>query len=296
MNDLNDMAIFSKVAELGGISAAARAMHMPKSRVSRRVAAVEDELGVRLLERTTRSVRLTEVGGIYYQHCKRIVEEARCARESVNQMLDSPRGHLRISASVTIGQHLLAPHIGEFIANYPEVEIELNLNNRRVDIITEGYDLVVRVGDLEDSTLVSKRLGTDHAMLFASPDYLQRCGTPRQVDELQKHRCLVMSDSARPDQWTLTGPKKNIKTISVKPYATANDLTTLRQIAIDGGGIVLLPGYLGRPALRSKHLWRVLPKWHTPPFSYYALYPSHRGATLKIRAWLDFFADKLSTA
>ena len=133
MIDLNDMLIFSKVAEVQGISPAARALRMPKSKVSRRMVALENELGVRLLERSTRAVHLTEVGEIYFQHCKRIVEEANSARESVHQMLNAPRGHLRISTSVTIGQFLLAPHLGEFMATYPEVELEVDLNNRRVD-------------------------------------------------------------------------------------------------------------------------------------------------------------------
>ena len=127
MIDLNDMLIFAKVAETQGISPAARALHMPKSRVSRRMAALETALGARLLERTTRSVRLTEVGNIYYQHCQRIVEEADSARESVNQVFDTPRGHLRISTSVAIGQNLIASYLGEFVQLYPEIDIEINV-------------------------------------------------------------------------------------------------------------------------------------------------------------------------
>ena len=294
MNDLNDMVIFSKVAELEGISPAARALRMPKSKVSRRMAALEDELGVRLLERSTRSVHLTEVGTIYFQHCKRVVEESISARESVDQMLEAPRGHLRISTSVTIGQHLLGPHIGEFIGIYPEIEIEVNLNNRRVDVIAEGFDTVVRVGDLQDSTLVSRRLGSDCLMFFASPDYLKCWGTPKRVSELTNHRFLVMSDSAKPGDWTLIGPKKQQETLSVHPYVTANDLTMIRQIAVDSGGIALLPGYMSRDFEKSGGLCRVLRGWRTPSFSYYALYPSHRGVTLKLRAWLDFIVNKLN--
>ena len=294
MNDLNDMVIFSKVAELQGISAAARALRMPKSKISRRMAALEDELGVRLLERSTRSVHLSEIGDIYFQHCKRIVEEANSARESVAQMLEAPRGHLRVSASVAIGQHLLAPHIGTFMKAYPEIEVELNLTNRRVDIIAEGFDLAIRVGELQDSTLISKRFGTDYLKLFASPEYLRKLGTPKRLRDLEKHRLLVMSDSAKPAQWTLLGPKKRQELISAQPCATSNDLTMVRQMACDDGGIALLPGYLSEASEKSGRLRRVLPSWRTPSFSYYALYPSHRGVTLKIRAWLDFFSKRLN--
>lgn len=293
MHDLNDMVIFSKVAELQGISPAARAMRIPKSKVSRRMVALEDELGVRLLERSTRAVHLTEVGKIYFQHCKRIVEEANSARESVQHMLDAPRGHLRISTSVTIGQYLLAPHLGEFMAEYPEIEIDVNLNNRRVDVIAEGFDLVVRVGDLQDSTLVSKRLGSDHLKLFASPEYLKKNGTPKQLSDLDEHKLLVMSDSARPGQWTLTGPGNQQETVSANPYATTNDLAMIRQIAIDDSGITLLPGFLSAAPEKSGKLRRILPDWRTTTIYYHALYPSHRGVTLKLRAWLDFFQHKL---
>ncbi len=292
MNDLNNMVIFAKVAEFQGISPAARALGIPKSKVSRRMAALENQLGVRLLERTTRAVHLTEVGDIYYQHCKRIAEEAISAQESVNQMLETPRGHLRVSASVTIGQYLIAPHLGEFIANYPEVEVEVILNNRRVDVIAEGFDLVIRVGDLQDSTLVSKYLGSDNAMLFASSSYLKNFGSPKRITDLEDHRFLTMSGSPQADQWVLVGPKNQKEVISIHPYTAVNDLTVLRQLALDGVGIAFLPSYLEKNTIKSKKLHRVLPGWQSPLFNYHALYPSHRGVTLKVRAWLDFYADK----
>ena len=294
MDDLNDMAIFAKVAELQGISPAARALRMPKSKISRRMAALEDELGVRLLERSTRAVHLTEVGEIYFQHCKRIVEEASSARESVTQMLEAPRGHLRISASVAIGQHLLTPFLGEFMALNPEIELEVQLENRRVDLIREGYDLVVRLGNLEDSALISKSLGEDHAILVASTSYLKEMGTPQRLSDLKNHRFLVMGDSRRFDHWALVGPDERHETVDVGQYATLNDLTMIRQVAIDGGGIALLPRYLcSDDVISSGELCQVLSKWRSPTIRFYALYPSHRSMTLKLRALLDFLVAKL---
>ena len=295
MNDLNDMAIFAKVAEYQGISPAARALRMPKSKVSRRMAALEDELGVRLLERSTRAVHLTEVGKIYFQHCKQIVEEAASARESVIRMLEVPRGHLRISASVAIGQHLLTPFLSEFMTLYPEIELEVQLENRRVDLIREGYDLVVRVGNLEDSALVSKPLGEDHLIMVASAGYLEKMGIPKHLGDLKNHHLLVMGDSRDVDHWTLVDSNKHQEIVDVRQHTTLNDLTMIRQVAIDGGGIALLPRYLCSDELISSGtLCQVLRDWRTPKFRFYALYPSHRGVTLKLRAWLDFFGNKLN--
>ncbi|CAM2063972.1 LysR family transcriptional regulator [Sulfidibacter corallicola] len=293
MNDLNDMLIFAKVAELSGISPAARALRMPKSKVSRRMATLEEALGVRLLERSTRSVHLTEAGQIYYRHCKRIVEEANSARESLSQLLETPRGHLRINASVAIGQHLLGPHLGEFLAKYPEIELEVHLENRRVDLIAEGYDAVVRLGDLGDSALINTRLGGDRAALFAAPAYLARAGTPRILADLAGHRFLVMGDSPKYNQWVLVDGDGRQETVEVVPFAVLNDLTMIRQLAIDGGGIAMLPSYLSREPVRSGDLVRILSPWCSPTFWFYAVYPSHRGATLKLKAWLDFYRDKL---
>ena len=294
MNDLNDLAIFAKVAELNGISTAARALRMQKSTVSRRVAALESELGVRLLERTTRAVRLTEVGEIYFGHCRRIVEEATSARESVARMLEEPRGSLRIGASVAIGQYLLAPHLAGFMARYPEIEIEVQLDNRRVDLIRESYDVVVRVGRLSDSTLISKPLGEDHAVLVAAPDYLEQHGTPETPTDLKKHRFLAMTNTPQFDLWELIGPDGQREAISIGTHAVLNDLTMIRRLALDGSGVARLPRYLcGDDLEKTGALVQVLPGWRSGTFPYCALYPSRIGVTLKLRAFLDYFADAL---
>ncbi len=292
MNDLNDMVIFAKVAEFQGISSAARALGMPKSRVSRRIALLENALGVRLLERTTRAVHLTEVGGIYYQHCKRIAEEAMSAQESVNQMLEVPRGHLSVSASVAIGQYLIAPHLGEFIESYPEVEVEIVLNNRRVDVIAEGFDLVIRVGELQDSTLIGKHLGVDNAKMFASRDYLKKVGVPKGLTDLHDHRFVTLSGSPHANQWVLIGPENQKEVVPIHTHISVNDLTMIRHMASDGVGIALLPSYMKDNSMGADNLQQVLPGWQSPPFHYHALYPSRRGVSLKVKAWLSFFENK----
>ncbi len=293
MINLNDMVLFAKVAELQGISPAARILQIPKSRVSRRVAALEEDLGVRLLERTTRSVQLTEMGVIFFQHCKRITEEAESAVESMNKMMETPRGLLNVSVSFAIGQYLIAPYLGEFLKLYPEIEIKMDLNNRRVDLITEGYDLVVRVGDLQDSSLMSKMICQAQAHLCASPNYIDQHGTLTSVEHLQQHKILAMSDSSNTRQWILENKIGELKSIEVIPSTSINDFTVLRSLVEDDGGIAIMPEYITRDAVAHNRLVRVLPDWRSTIISYYVLYPSRKGLTKKARAWIDFFTEKL---
>ena len=178
--DLNNLEIFAKVAELSGISAAARSLKMPKSRVSRRMNALEAELGVRLLERTTRAVHLTEAGKLLAQHCHRIVEERNSALATIDSMNEAPRGTLHISASLAVGQQLIAPLVSEFLARFPEIRMTLDLSNRRVDVIAEGFDAVIRIGELEDSTLVSRKLCTSRSVIIASQNYVKKRGMPKK--------------------------------------------------------------------------------------------------------------------
>lgn len=296
MIDLNDMVIFAKVAELQGISPAARALNMPKSKVSRRMAMLEEALGSRLLERSTRSVHVTEAGNLYLKHCRRVADEAKMAEESVHQLSDSPRGFLRISASVTSGQQLLAPYFGEFMRSYPDIEIELDLNNRRVDMIAEGYDLVVRVGLLQDSNLRSKQLGKSNARLYAAPGYLQEHGVPGSVADLVNHRTLVMTDASRAYRWLLENKSGQQDFVQVHPKLSVNDLSTLRRITLDGAGVAFMPDYLARDFVKEGSLTPVLPDWKSPDIPYYVLYPSQLGLAQKARVWIDFFADKLENA
>jgi len=289
------MVIFGKVAEHGGITAAASALSMPKSRVSRRVVALEQALGARLLERTTRSIRLTEVGRIYFHYCKRVYEESESGRESIHNFLETPRGLLRISTSVSIGQVLLAPHLSEFNQRYPEVDLDINLSNRRVDLVGEGFDLAIRVGQLKDSTLVSKNLGSAQAKLYASPQYLQKSPPIDCIEQIKAHSIITMSDASYSNQWLLENESGQQHLIDVAPKISMNDMIGVRNIAMAGAGIVLIPNYLASDAILNGQLKVVLPKWSTRPFGYYMLYPSRLGLTMKIKAWSEFIFTKLES-
>mgnify|MGYP000014653991 CR=1 FL=1 len=296
MVDLNDMVIFAKVAELGGISAAAKILNVPKSKVSRRLAKLEADLGVRLLERSTRSVSITESGVLYLAHCQRIVEEAASAQNSLHQLVDTPRGTLRISASIAVGQFLIAPYLSEFMQQYPEIKLELDLNNRRVDLIAESFDLVVRVGDLNDSNLISRCFGTTHAELYASTDYLAQNGTPKCLNDLAQHKTLVMSDANRNHQWVLENKAGDRHVIDLHTNLSINDFSSLRTVVKSGAGIAAFPHYLVADLLQTGELQPVLCEWCSPQISYYLLYPSRRGVNRKAQVWIDFFTQKLKQA
>lgn len=292
MRDLNDLAIFAQVVQSGSLTAAADALDMPKSNVSRRLARLETELGVRLLERTTRKLHLTEVGSLYYEHCRRILEEAEHAELSVQQRLAAPRGLLRISASHSVGQGLLAPILGEFLARYPDVQLQLVLTNRRVDLIEEGFDVVLRIGTLEESNLVARYLCNSSARCYAGPDYVARHGRPSTPQELSQHSCLIMSDMPQPDRWTFTSAQGR-ETVTVPMRAAVNDFGTLRRMVLANAGIALIPDHLCEQDVEAKRLVRLLPDWSLPPTALHAVYPSHRGATPKLRALLDFLVEQL---
>ena len=286
------MVVFARVVEQDGFSAAARALGLPKSNVSRRVTRLEDQLGARLLERTTRKLRLTEIGRIYYEHCRRIAEEVSHAEISVDQLLEAPRGLLRLNASVTTGQQLISPLIAEFMELYPDVQIELFLSNRLIDVVEEGFDIVIRIGNLEDSSLIAKPLGESRFSFFASPSYLSARGEPSDPDDLADHDWLVMSEGHPPAKWLLVGGEEQ-RTVAAAPRAIVNDFTSLRRIALDGGGIAVMPSYMSDVLERQNRLVRILPGWSLPPVQFHALYPSHRGATPKVRAFLDFATERI---
>lgn len=293
MHNINAMVIFAKVVQAGGFTAAANVLGLPKSNISRHVSRLENELNVRLLERSTRRIRLTEIGEIYYRHCQRVIEEVEQAELSVNQMQEGPRGVLRVSASVTSGQQLLSPILSGFLLQYPEVQLQLELSNRRIDLIDEGFDLAIRIGPLADSRLVSRYLGKSRLYLYASKQYTRRMGAPVAPHELSDHRLLLMNEMGLNDALLLLGPQ-GVEKLPVMPYCTVNDFHTLHQLTNDGIGIAVLPHYMCNNEVKKRCLLRVLPDWEVPPLDFHALYPSHRGETPKLRTFLDFLVEKLS--
>ena len=288
MNNINDMFLFASVAHAGSFTAAADSLSIPKSTLSRRISELESELNIRLLERSTRSLHLTEAGKVYLQYCERIREEAEQADTAVTRLLETPQGRLKISAPLDIGQGLLTPLLPEFLRRYPDIQISCEFCNRRVDLIEEGYDLAIRVGELESSSLIARKLGRIQLRLFASKDYAAANPPPKNIRGLGRHQLLTMSDSLR-NTWLLNNKDKTLA-LDVSSRITVNDFTSLRDLTIAGMGISLLPPYLVRD---TDPIVPVLPKWSAAGADISALYPSHRGATPKLRVFLEYLAHTI---
>jgi len=284
--NLNDMLVFAEVVAQGGFTAAGDAMGMPKSNVSRTVTRLERALGVQLLERTTRKQTLTEVGRMYYEHCVRIKEELESASASIEKLTETARGKLRVCASVAVGQSLIAQHLAEFARSYPLVKIDLRLTNRRVDLIDEGYDVVVRVGKSPDSNLLSKYLCSQELRLYAAPRYLKEEAVLSTPDDLQSHRCLFMTAVSERARWQLRNDDST-SVVDFEPAFSCDDFHVLQQLAVDGFGVAQLPDYMCKESLESGQLIRVLDNWSGAKVDFHALVPSRRGITPKIRAFMD---------
>ena len=295
MQDLNDMVYFAEVAERGGFAAAGRALGLPKSRLSRRVAGLEAQLGVRLLQRTTRKLSLTEAGELYLRHCVAMRDEAIAAGEAVAQMQMEARGTLRISCPVTVAQGTLGYLIPRYLAQHPHVKLDMRVTNRVVDLVEEGVDVALRVRPtLDDSgSLVVKQLGATGGQLLASPAQLQRQGLPTGLQDLSRFDTVAMSAIDGRSAWTLFGPDQQEFVFQHQPRYVADDLQTLKLAVLAGTGISFLPDTLSQAEVQAQLLVPVLPGWAPRPGVVHAVFPSRRGQVPAVRSFLDFLGTHL---
>ena len=296
MQDLNDMVYFAEVVERGGFAAAGRSLGIPKSKLSRRVAELEARLGVRLLQRTTRKLSLTEAGEIFLRHSVAMREEADAAAEAVAQVQSEPRGTIRVTCPVTLAQSTIGPLIPLFLEKHPQVRIDMEVSNRVVDLVQDGVDVALRVRPtLEDSgSLVVKNLGLTQGLLVASPALLQRLGRPDAVEGLDRMPTLAMSAADGKMAWRLVGPDKREHEIQHRPVYTADDLLTLKYAVLKGVGMCILPDYMCRRELRLGELEQVLPGWAPRPGVVHAVFPSRRGLLPAVRRFLDFLGEHVT--
>lgn len=295
MHDLNDLYYFAVVVEHAGFAAAERALGIPKSRLSRRISQLEAELGVRLLQRSTRRFAVTDVGQAVYRHAQTMLSEAQAAREVVDRLSAEPRGVVRVSVPVSMAQQNMPRLLPEFLARYPEVRVHLTVSNRRVDIINEGIDVALRVRTRldDDGSLVMRSFGMIQELLVASPDYLRRMGEPASPDELAEHVTMSMSDDDAPQRWELHGPGGEVKRVDLKPRVSGFDFPMLMALAERGVGITLLPETICSDAVRNGALKVVLPQWRLPQGISHAVFASRRGMLPAVRVFIDFLAEKL---
>lgn len=293
MQDLNDMVFFAEVAERGGFAAAGRALGIPKSRLSRRVAELEARLGVQLLQRSTRQLSLTPAGELYLRHSIAMRDAAEAAAEAIAQVQTEPRGLVRISCPITLAQSGVGVLVSQFMRRYPAVQIDMRILNRAVDLIEEGIDLALRVRPvIEDSTtLVAKQLAIARGVLVASPEQLRRQGPVRTVDEFARLDTVAQSAADGRVSWRLEGPGGASHTVQHRPRYLADDLLTLKFAVVEGIGASILPGYMCKEDLEAGRLVEVLPGWGPPASILHAVFPSRRALVPAIRKLIDFLGE-----
>ena len=293
MRDLNDLLFFAEVVDRGGFAAAGRALNLPRSRLSRRVAELEARLGVRLLHRTTRSLSLTPAGEIYFSHCVGVRGQAEAAEEALALIQSEPRGTVRVACPVTLAQTTIAPIIPRFLLAHPKVRIDMQVSNRVVNPVHEGIDVALRVrSSSEDSgTLVVKNLGPTRGVLIASPSLLERLGRPTGVSDLERLPTVAMSARNGRASWLLQGPRGERHRMEHSPVYTADDLVTLKHAVLQGIGAGVLPDYLCVDELRAGTMATALPGWGPPEGKVLAVFPSRRGMAPALRHFLEFIGE-----
>ncbi|CAM4316982.1 LysR family transcriptional regulator [Vibrio agarivorans] len=277
------------VVEEQSFTKAATRMRTSVANVSRRVNSLEERLGVKLLSRTTRKVTVTEVGATYYQHCKPLVEGLNNAELAVNQLQLTPKGSIKMTAPVTYGEQVIAPLMHDFLMEHPSLELELVLSNQKQDLVAEGFDLAVRLGRLDDSTMMAKKLRDRHMFVCASPEYLKQYGEPHSLSELKYHNCLQGST-----QYWRFDDRKVERLVQVRGRMQCNSGYALLNAALKGLGIVQLPDYYVQPYLASGELIELLTDYRGNKEGIWALYPQNRMLTSKVRTLIDYLSAKLS--
>ena len=292
--DLNDIVVFTKVAETKSFTGAAEALGLPKSTVSRKLAQLEERLGVRLVQRTTRKLALTDIGEAYYARCSRIVADVVEAEHVVMDMQSTPRGRLRMSSTVDFATRYLGGIVAEFLAAHPDITIELEASDRVVDLIEDGFDLAVRFGPMPESTLIARRMCTVNLVLCCSPSYAAR-GLPKTIDELDAHDHVLFIPTSRNQTWTLFAEGTEQTYEFGRPARFAcNNYGAVREVAIAGGGVALLTDFMIAKDLAQGTLVPVLPEWRTRATEVHAVYPARQNVPPRLTLFLDHLAKALN--
>ena len=289
--DFNEAAVFVKVVQAGSFSAAARQLGLPTSTVSTRISRLERRLGITLLQRTTRKLHLTEAGTAYYHHASLGLGYMLEAEAAVDEARHQPQGRLKVTAPADLGDSLLAGLIERTQREFPALEVELLLTDRYLDLVAEGVDVAIRTGELRDSSLVAKSLGTVRWAIFASRDYLQQAAPLEEPQHLHAHHCLQFTPMGR-DGWDLSNGRNSI-TIPLSGRAMANSIGVVRSMVANGQGVALLPTFICKPGLATGDLVRVLPEWQGRADPVHLIYPRQRFMPPKLRAFIDLAQAEL---
>ncbi|MGI3185230.1 LysR family transcriptional regulator [Nioella sp.] len=292
MDRLTEMEAFATVVDQGGFTDAAKKMGISKSAVSKHVSSLETRLGARLLNRTTRRVSPTEIGLAYYDRARRVLNDAGEADALVTAMQSAPSGMLRVSVATDFGVNHLSPILGDFLHSFPDITVNMVLNNRYVELISEGFDMAIRVGELEDSSLRARKLTETTKRMIASPDYFKKFGRPERIDDLNDHKLLHYSNQAAGNVWKITAPSGEVRQVRTAGSLTVNDGQSLLNAAIGGLGIAYLPSFLYAEPMRQGLLVDAIPDLPEETQGIYAIYPPGRYTQPKVRAFIDFLVDQ----
>ncbi|WP_321959178.1 LysR family transcriptional regulator [Burkholderia cenocepacia] len=288
--DLNQVVVFVRVIQSGSLSEAARRLNLPKSTVSRKISDLEERIGERLIQRTTRKLSLTEAGRVLFERVGPAMSDIEEAESAVVGMRGTPRGVLRVAAPMSFRP--LRPIIAEYLIRHPDVAVELVCSDRQIDLVEERFDVAIRAGALVDSTLVARKLGTAKFMLVATPEYCERHGVPKTPAELTNHACIALGGKATPNVWPLESGSKRVE-VRITPRLTVNDIEIVREAALAGVGIAWLPKVLCADELSGGRLLHVLVDWSWGDIPIYALYPTRRHLSPKVVAFIDLLAERI---
>lgn len=294
MDTLDGLKTVVAVVETNSFTAASERLGISKALVSKYVGEVERSLDIRLFNRTTRQLALTDAGKRYYQQSITLLEQYTALVDNVTGEQTKPRGILRISAPVTFGEMQLAPLLPKFIESYPDLKIELVLTNNAIDMLEEGIDVRLRIGGVDDSSMIARHLNTFKLVLCASPSYIKKYGLPKKPEHISHHNCVIDSNFRVGKQWPFISPQGQANTIDVLSAISVNSPQAVREIAIAGGGIAMIPGFIVEDAISDGRLISILPEYTTLEFGLYAIYPHRKYVAKKVRCFIDFMLDEFS--
>lgn len=295
MDRLTEMEAFATVVDQGGFTDAARKMGISKSAVSKHVSSLEARLGARLLNRTTRRVSPTEIGLVYYDRARRVLNDAGEADSIVTAMQSAPSGVLRMSVATDFGVGLLSPVLDEFLDEFPEISVNMVLKNRYVELISEGFDMAIRLGEMEDSSLRARKISETTQRLIAAPRYFQKHGRPTRIDEINDHRLLHYSNQSSANVWRIAAPSGEVRQVRGTGWLTVNDGQSLLNAAVKGMGIAYLPSFLYHEAMAAGLVEDVIPDLPQTTLGIYAVYPPGRFTQPKVRAFIDFLVERFAS-
>lgn len=291
MDKLASLTAFVKVVETGSFSEAGRQLRLSRSAISKYVADLEENLGVQLLNRTTRHASATENGQLYFERALAILSELDAADQAVTHLQSAPRGLLRINAPMSFGTIRLGPALADFMAQYPEMQLQLVLSDDLVDPVQDGFDVTLRIAELESSSLIARKIAPMPRVICASPDYLKRHGTPMHPQDLRDHVSLTYGFLLTGNQWKLSGDDGE-HWIQPAWSLCVNNAEVLRDVAAKGRGVALIPEFIAQEALRNGTLSPILREFHAPPLALYAVYPPTRHLSVKVRLFIDFLVAR----